>query len=104
MGKYVYISYISWREGINMDLELYANKIVPNLENDKIKLVHDGPVYGVVEDSVMIHKTDLGIDEFTNFRSEACTVDGKKLDRSRKNNHIHPLLKHNYSFFFIIHY
>jgi len=76
MGKkYVYISFMNWQD--DAEEELFVNKIAPNLMNDEIKLVHNGPVYGVVEDSVMIHKTDLGIDEYTNWRAEVCTVDGK---------------------------
>ena len=76
MGKkYVYMSFMNWLDGTTA--ELYNNKIKPNLVNDKIKLLHEGPVYGVIEDSIMIHKTDLDIAEYTTWRAEACTVDGK---------------------------
>jgi hypothetical protein len=75
MAKYVYLSYINWREGMNA--ELYNSKIKPKLENKDMKLLHDGAAYGVVEDSVMIHKTDLDIGAFTSYRAEACTIDCK---------------------------
>ena len=74
MGKYVYLSYISW--SLDMNMEVYS-KIKPKLEKEGIELLHDGAVYGVIEDSVMIHRTDLDIGAYTNFRGEACTVDGK---------------------------
>ena len=75
MAKYVYISYLMWKEGINMDL--YLNKIKPKLEKKGLEMLHDGAVYGVLEDTVMIHRTDLDIGAFTSLRGEACTVDGK---------------------------
>ena len=82
MGKHVYLSFIMWKDGMNM--ELYMNKIKPKLENDEIKLLHDGAAYGVLEDSVMIYKTDLDIGAFTSFRGEACTVDDKNwIDHAR---------------------
>jgi hypothetical protein len=83
MAKHVYLSFIIWKDGMNM--ELYMNKIKPKLVNDEIKLLHDGFVYGVLEDSIMIHETDLDIGAFARgFRREACTVDGKNwIDRAR---------------------
>jgi len=82
MAKHVYMSFIMWREGMNT--ELYVNKIKPKLENKEIELLHDGGVYGVLEDSVMIHRTDLDIGAFVSFRGEACTVDGKNwIDHAR---------------------
>ncbi len=74
MGKYVYLSFIQWNPGGTWDI--YNKKIKPKLSSDKVELLHDGPAYGVIEDFVMIHRTDLDIDAYTNFRAEACTVDG----------------------------
>ena len=82
MAKFVYMSFIMWGEGMNR--ELYMDKIKPKLENEEIELLHDGAVYGVLEDSVMIHRTDLDIGAFTNYRAEACTIDGKNwIDHAR---------------------
>ena len=67
-----------------MNREIYMDKIKPKLENKEIELLHDGPVYGVLEDSVMIHRTDLDIGAFVNYRGEACTIDGKNwIDHAR---------------------
>lgn len=82
MAKFVYMSFIMWGEGMNR--EIYMDKIKPKLENKEIELLHDGPVYGVLEDSVMIHRTDLDIGAFVNYRGEACTIDGKNwIDHAR---------------------
>ena len=82
MTKYVYMSFIMWKP--DADPEVYRNKVRPKLENEEVELIHDGGVYGVLEDSVMIHRTDLDIDAFTDFRGEACTVDGKNwIDHAR---------------------
>ena len=54
------------------------------LENDKIKLLSAGAVFGVLEDMVLIHKTDLELADFINFRSDALTVDGESwVDHAR---------------------
>lgn len=82
MGKYVYISYIMWKEGANV--EFYNKEIKPKLKNEKVELLHDGVAYGVLEDSVMIHRTDLDIEAFRKFRVQACTVNGKSwIERAR---------------------
>ena len=82
MAKYVYISFIMWMKGMSM--ELFVDKIMPNLENDEVKLLHGGVPYGVLEDTVLIHETDLELDSFRIFRRDACTVDGKSwIDHAR---------------------
>jgi hypothetical protein len=82
IAKYVYLSFIMWKDGINR--EIYNNNIKPKLANDEIKLLHNGIPFGVLEDTIMIHKTDLDIGAFRNFRKEACTVDGKYwIDKAR---------------------
>jgi hypothetical protein len=74
MAKYVYLSFIMWKPGTSQEL---WEKMKPSLENDKIKLVSGGAVFGVLEDMLLIHKTDLELSDFINFRSEALTVDGE---------------------------
>ena len=81
MAKHVYLSFIMWKDGAG---EVYRKKIKPKLANDEVKLLHEGLIFGVIEDSIMIHETDLDIGAFRNFRKEACTVDGKYwIDKAR---------------------
>jgi len=82
MAKYVYLSFIMMKPVAN--IETYANKIRPKLENKEVELVHDGTPYGVLEDWVLVHRTDLEIEDFSNFRAEAFTVDGTNwIDHAR---------------------
>ena len=82
MGKYVYLSFISWLPGGDQDK--FNKQVVPKLHNDKVELLHHGFSYGTIEDYVMVHRTDLDIEAYTNFRGEACTIDGKNwIDHAR---------------------
>ena len=82
MAKYVYLSFIMWKPGGSQ--ELFNKKIKPQLENDKVKLLSAGGVFGVLEDFVLIHKTDLELADFIEFRSKALTVDGESwVDHAR---------------------
>jgi len=81
MAKYVYLSYIMWKSGATQEI---WDKMRPKIENDKIKLVSAGAVFGVQEDFLLVHKTDLELADFINFRSEALTVDGENwVDHAR---------------------
>jgi hypothetical protein len=81
MGKYVYLSFIMWKPGGNP--EIWA-KMKKQLENDKVKLLSAGPVFGVLEDMVLIHKSDLELSDFIDFRGKALTVDGESwVDHAR---------------------
>ncbi len=82
MAKYVYLSFIMIKPGGS--IEQYVNKIRPKLENKDVEMMHEGAPYGVLEDWLLIHRTDLDVDAFTSFRGEAFTVDGKNwIDHAR---------------------
>ena len=82
MAKYVYLTYFNPVPELN--LEMYKTKIRPKLENKDVKLIADGNPFGVLEDGLLIHSTDLALAEFIDFRREAFNVDGKgMIDHAR---------------------
>ena len=82
MAKYVYLSYMMPKPELTS--ELFLAKIRPRLENEDVKLLARGVPFGVLEDRLLIHSTDLALAEFIDFRNEVFTVDGKgMIDHAR---------------------
>jgi len=82
MAKYVYLSYIMWEPELTQ--EVFLTKIRPRLENEEVELISFGPVFGVLEDGLLIHRTDLELADFIDFRTKAVEVDGKgMIDHAR---------------------
>ena len=77
MAKYVYLTYFMGYPELTP--EIYWAKIRPKLENEDVKLLADGTPFGVLEDGLLIHSTDLPLAEFADFRNKAFNVDGKNM-------------------------